>query len=288
MNPITWSGPEFLLFYFVVGVITLWLLRKFLMQKNENLLINASDLAKDAYKVAYLNGGKSAAVAVATVSLHDRGLLTLDDEILKTTREEFIHSAQRPLEKALLRYYLVPNKVNLLLNYSFVNAACDIYKQELQAEGLLVNSSYRLQRAIPCLVATIFLVGVSYLKISYAHAHGHYNTNFLLILTIIFLLTIVVFFLKRLTADGYQLLSNLRSLFVLLKNRASSLQAGGETNEVALVAAVYGLTALSVSQFPLIRQFYPAGSGDSGSSSSGDSGSSCGSSCGGGCGGCGS
>ncbi|MET0356371.1 MAG: TIGR04222 domain-containing membrane protein [Cellvibrio sp.] len=289
MNPVTWSGPAFLFFYLIFGICILRLLYKFIMKKHTGPLINASEIAKDPYKIAYLSGGKSAAVGVATVSLHDRGLLELENEILKTVREESIPSAQRPIEKALLIYYLVPNKAKLLINYAAVNTACDSYKHELQSQGLLANSACFVERIIPCSIAAMILLAVSYYKISYAHAHGHYNTNFLFILTCIFLIVITFFLFKRLTAAGAQLLSHLQSLFALLKNRASALQAGGETNEAALVAAVFGLGVLSVAQFPLIRQLHPTGNGDASSSSgSSDSGSSCGSSCGGGCGGCGS
>ena len=73
-------------------------------------------------------------------------------------------------------------------------------------------------------------------------------------------------------------------LFKRLPERAASLKPGGESNEMAMLAAVFGLTALPAAAYPFVEKIYPKPQSDS-SGSGGDSGSSCSSSCGGGCGG---
>jgi len=93
------------------------------------------------------------------------------------------------------------------------------------------------------------------------------------------------------TLAGEAMLADLRQLFMGLRHRMWSIGTPSETQELALVAAVFGIGALpgraGVSE-TLFRRPQSTSS-----SSCGSSGSSCGSSCGGGgcgggCGGCGS
>jgi len=105
----------------------------------------------------------------------------------------------------------------------------------------------------------------------------------------------------RRTSAGDAVLTDLRTLFSGLRTRGSSLVQGVDTQDFALLMAVYGMAALPPA-FNFDRLFPRAtaqtssssscGSGcgsSSGGSSCGGGGSSCGGGgCGGGCGGCGS
>jgi hypothetical protein len=76
-------------------------------------------------------------------------------------------------------------------------------------------------------------------------------------------------------------------LFQQLKQCAHLLRKGGETNEVALLVAIHGISALS-SGHDYAKLLFPKAArndGDGGGSSTCSTG--CGSSCGGGGGGCG-
>lgn len=292
MNPFLLAGPQFLIFYVAFGICVNYLFYKFLASQGGELNVSAGELARDPYKIAYLRAGKSEAVAVATVALHDRGLLVWSKNCLQAATVESVQLVSRPLEKALLNYYLKPKKPETGLNNISVNAACETYKRKLNEEGLLVSSNMFWQRLFPCLFTLSLLVACSWIKINIAFSHGHYNIIFLLFLTILFTVIALVQFFGRLTAAGKELLSHLKRLFALLKNRAARLQSGGETNEAALVAAVFGLGVLSTTQFPFIRHLLPSSSDSSSNSNSSCSSSSCSSSSscggGGGCGGCGS
>jgi hypothetical protein len=104
---------------------------------------------------------------------------------------------------------------------------------------------------------------------------------------------------------GNRVLEDFRTLFSRLRDRATEVQVGGATNELALLAGVFGLGALSGTAFAQMQTLFPMGTRNRsstwlgscgsacGSSWGSSSGSSCGSSCGGGgcgggCGGCGS
>jgi uncharacterized protein (TIGR04222 family) len=290
MNPFLLPGPQFLIFYFVFGVCANYFFYRFLASQGGKLNVSAGKLAQDPYKVAYLRGGKSEAVAVATVALHDRGLLVWSRNLLQTATVESVQLVSRPIEKALLNYYLQPREPEIGLSNISVNAACEIYKRKLNEEGLLVSPEMLRQRVLPGMFTLSLLVACSWIKINIAFANGHHNIIFLLVLTIFFTVVVLIQFFGRLTAAGKELLAHLRRLFALLKDRAAKLQSGGETNEAALVAAVFGLGVLSAAQFPFVNRLLPSNmssnSGSSCSSSSCSSGSSCGG--GGGCGGCGS
>lgn len=286
MNIFAFTGPAFLAFYSCFGTAVLLLLNNILTRLSGDLQVDMTSFAKDPYKIACLRGGRSEAILVATLSLCDRGLLQFKDKLLQTSRPEAVQSVNRSIEKAILSAYLVPAKPRVGLTSSALNAACDAYKSELGHAGLIATAEVYSQRLLPLLVALLLLVGTSWIKIHVALSHGHHNIAFLIMLTILFSLIAVGLFGRRTTGAGRQLLANLRGLFFLLKSRAKKLRAGGETNEVALVTAVFGLGVISANEFPLVEKLRNQ-AGDSGSSCSSSS-SSCGSSCGGGgCGGCG-
>jgi hypothetical protein len=93
----------------------------------------------------------------------------------------------------------------------------------------------------------------------------------------------------RRTSLGGWALKHLGQMFSGLKARRENLPTHGATNEVALLAAVFGFSALPLAMADYARSVarpQAASSGCSGGSSCG--GSSCGGGgCGGGCGGCG-
>jgi hypothetical protein len=112
----------------------------------------------------------------------------------------------------------------------------------------------------------------------------------------VFLVLLALTFRRR-TALGDDVLADLQQLFAGLNARAALLPADGSSNEMAFVAAVFGIAAATVNpRVAALKDLFPKAS--SSSSSSSGCGSSCGSSgcgsscggggCGGGCGGCGS
>ena len=75
MNPFDLRGPEFLLFYFIFSAAVLFILF-YLRQRDESPDAGKPPL-DDPYLVACLRGGEIEALRVATLSLIDRGFLTL-------------------------------------------------------------------------------------------------------------------------------------------------------------------------------------------------------------------
>jgi len=139
-------------------------------------------------------------------------------------------------------------------------------------------------------IALAILVGVAGTKLVVALSRGRSNVGFLIILAVVACVVAMKIHNPLRTPAGDQLLADLRNLFARLKSRAHTLRPGGETSEVALLSAVFGVGALSPILFPYAKQLFPRATS---SNNPYLYGSSCGSSCGGGggggggCGGCG-
>lgn len=290
MNPFQLTGFGFLGVYLLFGIAVYCGLRLWL-RHIETASVRPQQNMTDPYLIAFLRTGENEALRVATVALLDRALLTSDGKNLKTTNTNAFGAAQRPIEKAILQHYAKSSESYTIFKEGQARVACNAYAKSLKEQQLLADSSVYVQRLMPVALALALLVAATATKISIAFSQGRHNVGFLIALTIAFAIAVLWAGFRRRTAAGDAMLTDLKSLFSRLKGRAKALRAGGQTNEAALLAAVFGLAALPAASFPFIAKLYPAksrsGSGcSSGSSSSCSSGSSCGGGCGGGgCGG---
>jgi uncharacterized protein (TIGR04222 family) len=286
-NPFDLPGPEFLVFYVLLGVLTiiiLWLARK---------TAEAVDAPRidysDPYLLAYLRGGEPEVIRVATVSLIDRGLLQMRDDQLVDVNQTAVNIVRRPVEKALLQHFRFRAKASSAFASPAILSTCKEYGETLRRLGLLPDESILRARMWRLCVAVIFLTGVAALKILIALQRGRTNIFFLVLLAVFFVFIAIRVHNPLRTRRGDALLADLRNLFSSLKARAALLRPGGETADAALLMAIFGLDALPAVSFPYAKQFQPRKSGSSTSGCGSACGSSGGSSCGGGggCGGCG-
>lgn len=290
MNPFQLTGFSFLAFYLVTGILVVWALRRWI-RHSESSDAPAQNLT-DPYLIAHLRAGKNEALRVATVALLDRGLLQTEGDKVKTRNSDTVAIAKRPIEKAVLRKFLSAGEAHEVFKDAGALAACKEYEDALAAQGLIANVGVWIGRMLPAFFALMTLVLVTVTKVNIAFSQGRHNVGFLIFLTIVFAIVVMVILMKRLTGRGEAMLADLRDLFSRLKGRAKTLRAGGQSNEAAMVAAVFGLAVLPASNFPFMENLYPkkstdgSGCGSSSSCSSSDGGSSCSGGCGGGgCGG---
>ncbi len=286
-NPFDLPGPQFLIFYVVLGVFTiiiLWLAR----QASEAADAPRIDYS-DPYLLAYLRGGAPEVIRVATVSLIDRGLLQMTDDQLVDVNQSAVNIVRRPIEKALLQHFRFRAKASSAFTSPAILSTCEEYRDALQRLGLIPDESILRVRLWRLCVAVILLSGVAALKILIALQRGRTNIFFLVLLAVFFVFIAIRVHNPLRTRRGDALLADLRNLFSSLKARAAMLRPGGETADAALLMAVFGLGALPAVSFPYAKQFQPKSSASSTSGCGSACGSSCGSSCGGGggCGGCG-
>jgi len=104
MNPFDLAGPQFLLFYLILGggvILMLGLLRR-ARESGDTLKVNLTD----PYLIAYLRGGKNEALRLGTVSLIDRGFLVVKGSRLRSDWQQATDIITNPIEKALLQKFL--------------------------------------------------------------------------------------------------------------------------------------------------------------------------------------
>jgi len=293
VNPFLWSGPAFLLFYLVLGIILIRVLRDWMRENESRVPHDLYAMASDPYRIAYLRGSAREAIKVVTIALIDRGLLITEKRKVQLRDMEALKIAQRPIEKEVLRHYYISQNVHRTPTVK-LRAACDAYRSELTEQGLLLTSEQQLQRWLKCAIISGCLLSTTVVKLDIAFQQGRHNVLFLIILTALFIGLAIWLANSHRTTAGNILMNDLRTFFARLKVNSHTVDPGGATNEAALLAAVFGVQFLPHEKFPFVNQLYPISDGSGGSSSSGDSGDSgdsgggsCGSGCGSGCGGCG-
>src|SRR5712691_7168931 len=283
MSPFDLPGPLFLVFYLFCGAVVLIgvaMLHNF-AESRDTAKVNLSD----PYLIAYLRGGRQEALRVATVSLIDRGLLKVSGSKITSVASNAANGVRSPLERQLLKLAQAPKEAASVHSEHCFDSDMDRYEAELVQLGLMPTGSLKTERAQRLVLVLAILWGVATTKIVLALERGHTNIQFLVILAIVFGVIGYKITHPRQTGRGKALLADLGTLFGSLKDRLASFHPGSNPNELALLAAVYGVGAIPRDIFPHAKTLYPP-AGSSGGSSCG---SSCGGGgCGGGCGGCGS
>jgi uncharacterized protein (TIGR04222 family) len=286
VSPFDLHGPEFLVFYLILGacvLFALWWTRR-TGESDEPPAINLSD----PYLIAYLRGGKKETLRVATVSLIDRGFLQVSGSMVAAARDRSASVLRAPLEQRLVSCFHAPAEAASAFDRTDLDREMDTYERELIRLDLLPDAEARSARAVRLGISLALLWGVALLKIMIATSRGRGNIQFLLALAIIFTIAAVKLTRPRLTRRGAAMTTSLGNLFFPLRDRAATLLPGANSNEILLLAAVYGVNAIPNSVFPHTKKLYPKAD-SSGSSCGSSCGSGCGGGgCGGGCGGCGS
>lgn len=295
MNPFDWRGPEFLTFYAAFGAALWWLLGRFLYWREARAEIPRLDLT-DPYEIAMLRGDENEAMRVAAISLVDRGLLKANGDQLKAKDKGAVAHVRRPIEKSLLLHFSASRTASTIFRSPSIQESCESYRESLQNRGLVIKTEDLFRRLPPFAASLSLAVGVSGYKINLAIERER-PFGILVLFTILLCIALTLAYKRRRTALGDQVMQDLGTLFERLRARADQLKSGGDTNEVALLAAVYGISSLS-SGHAYVKALFPKaadgenvfGSTGCGSAGCGSFGSGCGGSgsgCGGGGGGCG-
>lgn len=291
MNPYDLRGPEFLLFYIGLSVLVI-LGVVALRRKAESGPTPRIDLS-DPLLIAFLRGGHSEAMRVATISLIDRGLLLCSGTRLETAPHARSESVRRPIEKAILDKFVSSGEAATMFDDRRVKSTLDQYEQTLRNVRLLPDASITETRTLILVGAVFMLGGVGISKIILALGRGRPNVCFLVVLIIVAIVIAARQAFPRLTETGKAMLQDVSNLYSELRDRAAFLKPGGATIEPMMLAAVFGVGALAGDDFDYTKQLFARAHQASASSLGGSScGSACGSSCGGGgcgggCGGCG-
>jgi uncharacterized protein (TIGR04222 family) len=294
MNPFDLRGPEFLLIYlcFSLAVIVAIVL---LRRSAESGPAPKIDLG-DPYLIAYLRGGEHEALRVAVISLVDRGMLAMDDRIIRRANHVANDMVKHPIEYEVLKKFGDPGEASSVFKDDNLKSLLWSYRDKLERAGLMPAADVRRGRLMRLLPALMALGVAGVIKIVIGISLGR-PVSFLVVMMIAAMVIAFLSSFPRLTARGKATLSDVTNLYSGLRTRVYSLSPGSASAELAMFAAVFGVAALAATPFGYARTLFPqatsssscgssCGSSDSSSScGSSDGGSGCG---GGGCGGCGS
>jgi uncharacterized protein (TIGR04222 family) len=283
-NPFDLRGPAFLLFYSVLGVLVA--LTVAVLRRRAEPAVRTTAPLTDYLKIAYLRGGPSEALRVATFALLDRGLVEIvDQHRVKRTAERMPAGLPRTEQRVLescrdaTRASAIVDDTSLRVT---VTAECEA---PLVRAGLLPDANSKaVQQGL--LIGGVLVLGlVALVKIALALGRGRPNVGFLVVAAVAFGYLVYRVATPVRTLAGDAMLADLRQLFSAARQRATTPDPRGGTNELALIAAVFGLGGVGERLFRNPAHH----ASDGGTCGSGGScGSGCGGSCGGGCGGCGS
>ena len=284
-NPFDLRGPEFLAFYFTLGVVVTAVVAV-LRWRSESTVVATGPLV-DYLKIAYLRAGADEALRVAILALIDRGLMTMvgDDRVqaaLPTMPAGLLRTEQRLLESCKA----VTPAHQLVSDHSLRMTARTDCEGHLVRAGLLPDANIKAARMTLLFAGVSLLTVVAIIKILVALSRGRTNILFLVIACAVF-----VYLMYRVanpfrTWAGDAILADQRTLFSALKARAASMTIPTGGNDLALLAAVFGTASLQARGSFSRKLFHDPRQSSSGwSGGCGAGGSSCGSSCGGGCGG---
>ena len=292
MSPFDLHGPEFLGFFLVLLLAAALLARSPRHQWDPDP--PTREAPQDPYLLAFLCGGRPHLLRVAVLSLIDRKLLEAKGDALRTVNVNCLKKSQRPLDLAILQRYLTPGKAGELFRDKLILSLADDQERQLENLGLVPDKAVKARRKVLFLAIAGSLLAVAVTKIHIALDRGHTNIGFLILLAIVSVVVIFKICTPFRTKAGALAVGHAKELFQGLNSRGKSLRLHESTNELILLAAVFGVASLPGAAGDILKpmKLYRESAAGSSCGSSCGSGSSCGgggSSCGGGgCGGCGS
>jgi uncharacterized protein (TIGR04222 family) len=292
VNPFDLRGPDFLLFYAGLSVLTLLVL--WALDQTRRIGPTRSGLLRDPYLIAGLRGGESEVVRLAVLALLERRLVVHAGKDMveraglaadgTVTQDPAAGVALPPMERAVYQALGTGRTaVRVLVASAPLLATAKSLLEPLEAQGLMVTQAHRARRRKAAHWALGLLLGVATIKIIVAVSRGRSNLLFLVVLAALACWAVFKWSERRaLSSTGRSLLDDLRGLFGTRRVRWRSTSTGTDTPDVMLAAAVGGIVG-----GPFTATWISRRTGESGGSGCG-MGSGCGGGCGGGgCGGCG-
>ena len=234
--PFNLSGPEFLLFFAVLGVCAVG----FPLVRRRRQGADAADRLPritDPIQIATLRGGYEEAVRMLVVILVERGFVEPGGTTLTAVpkSEGYLTNA---LEVAVFNHFKSGQHLSGVFKDPTVRVAGQAIEESLENLGLRVP---RARRMNDCLLSIAVFGGVALVRIVLSGP----PFQLLLLETVGLVFAATWVHRQGINGRGLRLLNQLQELFARLRARARYLGRGAQGREVALLAAVLVPTGLA-------------------------------------------
>jgi len=190
---------------------------------------------------------------------------------------------KHPIEYEVLKKFGDPGEAPSIFKDDKLKSTLQPYRDKLERAGLMPDAAVRRDRLMRLLLALMALGVVGVIKIVIGLSLER-PVGFLVVMMIAAMIIGAISSFPRLTARGKAALSDITNLYSGLRTQVNSFSPGSASAELAMFAAVFGVTALAATPFGYARTLFPQATSSSSCGSScgsSDSSSSCGSSDGG-------
>jgi uncharacterized protein (TIGR04222 family) len=283
MNPLDFTGPDFLVFYALYGASICGGL--FLLRLTAEPQMPTQAVPADPQTIAYLRGGATEALRISAMTLLERDVLVLDpNDTLRAHAHHKLPADASMIDRAVRDHFRGgASALSLFQDANLALGAQAHAARPLEDAGLMPDDALRDARRRRLIAAVVALGVLAAAKITVALSRGHSNVGLLVIEAAVFGLIACRLTIRHRTPAGDRALKYLTQTFEPVRDRTRSM-AHPPPDDIAIVAAVFGLGALVNVPSANVTILQPR---KDGSGCGGGCGGDGGGGCGGGCGGCG-
>lgn len=285
MNPFDMSATAFLALYVPCGAAVLTAM--YWVSRWSEPALPVGQVPTDPCTIACLRGGPTEAISVAALALLERGALELaPEDNLSACREVQLPLTVPPVELVVYEHFSKGGDASSMFTDKQLEALVRGYTEPtLETTRLIPDEPLRDGRQHHLYCALYALLGLAALGIPPAIASPDPGPGALILVTGIYCGIGYAISRRRRTPAGNRALRFVEQTFYSMRGRIQD-SARPRPEDVAVVAAVFGLTALPEVAHAQIAALRPKNDAGCGGGGSGNDGSADGCE-GGGCGGCG-
>jgi uncharacterized protein (TIGR04222 family) len=260
-GPFVLNGPEFLAFFLVLSgmVLTGTMMALWLVHERDP---RPPSLLKDPYLVAAARGDFRDVIRVAMVSLLDRKLLTARNSarlaVHLEAKESLGGERLTGIERSVFEFFRPVRGAKDALTDRGLEQEARALESELSKHGVNASPEASGHAGTILLAARVILVGVVVARLYQAFSLRRPNVGFLIAMLVAALVLSVAIERWWRKLPRRRMVRDLQALFGNLRARAGTLRAGTDTPATVMLAAVFGVAALSPDRWPHIHEvFFP-------------------------------
>lgn len=290
MNPLDWTGPNFLVFFvvtFLLAMLLTWVLGWLLRTPADEPPDSALDLSP--YEAAYLAGGNEMLTSATIARMIQDGIVTADSTKWRFKTQGSLPPDAPEIDRTIYAVIDSESKDGCKPSNIFphvISAAAPI-RRNLEELGLLLTSDQLLRIRLISILPMVALLLLGVMKIVVGITR---DRPVQLLVALLFFATVVTFFvfLRSMLRSrrGDRALALIRKRHAALETQSARRISEMAGHDLMFAVGLFGLTYLSGTHMTDLRSMLSAA--ESSPSSSSCSTTSCGSGggCSSGCGGC--